>query len=260
MSSKKNQRRANFFAEHPTCCFCGGDTPAVEEDHFPSRALFRDRQWPEGYVFPACKSCNEASRFDEQVIAFLVRIFPNIDSENGWEETNKLIKALVRNHKLLVDELWMSPTEMRKTLRSLDIKKPAHIATSDIPLVSAKGALLNVAVQAFGRKLFLALYYMHTGEILPPLGGVSVRWYTNIQLAKNDITEDVRKLASRFPKLSRCSTSLHDQFFYQYAVSDDAMGAVFIASFRRSFKMVGFVFKDAKAFRSIDDEKIWSPL
>ena len=57
-------RRARFLAAHPCCCFCGGGIRAETEDHIPARSLFVDRQWPEGFVFPACRSCNSSSRFD----------------------------------------------------------------------------------------------------------------------------------------------------------------------------------------------------
>ena len=55
MSARDRKRREHFFAKHPFCCFCGGATPAIEEDHIPARHLFRGRQWPEGYV--SCMRC-----------------------------------------------------------------------------------------------------------------------------------------------------------------------------------------------------------
>jgi len=67
-------RRAQFFSAHPWCCFCGGSAPATTEDHIPGRAIFDSRNWPEGYSFPACDTCNGLTRFDEIIITMLSRI------------------------------------------------------------------------------------------------------------------------------------------------------------------------------------------
>ena len=77
----KKRRKEKFLLGHPWCCFCGGNTPSVEWDHFPSRAIFDDRKWPEGFVFPACSPCNSFSRRAESVIAFLSRVYTK--EENG---------------------------------------------------------------------------------------------------------------------------------------------------------------------------------
>src|ERR1700739_852446 len=74
MSRNNRQRRQRFFLAPPCCCFCGGAEPAVEEDHFPSRALFRERVWPEGYAFPACARCNRATSAGELIVAILSRV------------------------------------------------------------------------------------------------------------------------------------------------------------------------------------------
>src|SRR5947208_16124188 len=45
MSQARNKRE-RFFADHPTCCFCGGETPATTVDHIPSRNHFSERIAP----------------------------------------------------------------------------------------------------------------------------------------------------------------------------------------------------------------------
>jgi len=67
------RRRREFLKKHPLCCFCGGTTPATTIDHVPSRQLFNNKGWPEGYEFPACELCNGAARDAEQVVAMLAR-------------------------------------------------------------------------------------------------------------------------------------------------------------------------------------------
>jgi len=79
MAGARSNRRAVFFREHPWCCFCGGTTAATTEDHFPGRSVFLGRNWPVGYVFPACTPCNNESSRDECLMAWVVRILYSMD-------------------------------------------------------------------------------------------------------------------------------------------------------------------------------------
>jgi hypothetical protein len=51
-----------------------GERPAATEDHHPAKALFDRKEWPEGYVFPACEPCNKATKHYEHVMSVLVRL------------------------------------------------------------------------------------------------------------------------------------------------------------------------------------------
>ncbi len=117
MGNRKHLREA-FFAAHPWCGVCGGTVRASEEDHIPARSLFRRREWPVGYVFPACVDCNRASAIDELAMAWLVRISigdPDLEGER------QMTQCLVRLHDRRPD--WvkgmqeLSRVETRQYLR-----------------------------------------------------------------------------------------------------------------------------------------------
>ena len=74
MGKGAREKRLAFFAQHPFCCFCGGDVEATEIGHIPAGHLFKNRGWVEGYKFPACSDCNRSSSSDELVMGFIVRI------------------------------------------------------------------------------------------------------------------------------------------------------------------------------------------
>lgn len=78
-SSKRLKEK--FLQENPLCCFCGGGRPAEEPDHIPSRSMFLNRQWPEGFEFPACVECNRETRYDEEIVAFISRVYPDSTGE-----------------------------------------------------------------------------------------------------------------------------------------------------------------------------------
>jgi hypothetical protein len=83
-AKNKSAGLAKFLAQHPRCCFCGGLRVAETGDHVPGRAIFLERKWPEGYLFPACTDCNAATSKDEMLIAVFARAFPN--AETGVEQ------------------------------------------------------------------------------------------------------------------------------------------------------------------------------
>lgn len=124
-----------------------------------------------------------------------------------------------------------------------------------VAMLSVRGSRLNAAIENFGRKLFCALYYKHTGAILSNKGGIAIRWFTNVQIEADEIPRSLAPLLSGFPVLERSRTKLDDQFFYRWGLAKDSTAvAVFLAFFRRSFAMLGYVNRDAKDFEALGQE------
>src|SRR5580704_14263644 len=98
MSRRVRQRKQEFLAQHPLCCFCAGDSRTEEVDHVPGRVFFRNRNWPVGYEFPACAQCNRATSLDEQVMALVARMNMNAETEEDRQEFVKLVRAVRNNH------------------------------------------------------------------------------------------------------------------------------------------------------------------
>jgi hypothetical protein len=252
-------RRAIFLAEHPVCCFCGGGTPAKEPDHVPSRVSFREKQWPEGYEFPACVSCNRATRDDEQVVAMLARMFPDPATEIERAEAEERIRAVAHNFPEILIEMQPSVRQLRNATKKYDIQRQPGMSYADIPALSVKGPLVNRAVMNFGRKLFCALYYKHSGLILGPSGGVAIHWFSNLQIEGDEIPRSLATVLKEFPKIERSRTNLDDQFFYRWGMADTKEVAAFLAFFRRSFAMLGYVNQRAEEFGLPDSAVIVRP-
>jgi hypothetical protein len=249
MSRNDRQRRERFFAAHPVCCFCGGITPAVEEDHFPSRALFRKRVWPEGYAFPACAKCNRVTSADELVVAMLSRTRGGKQDDAARAEVAKYMAA-VRNEFPGLLEVMRPRThrEYRTAQRKYGlILKPDQVST-DLPVFLLSDSRIQNAVRNFARKLGLALYYKHAGMSVPHTGGVAARWYSNLQVDSDAIPRQLAEILPEFPNLIRGRVELTDQFFYRWGLADTRMIATFLAMFRQSFAIVGFVSADVSDF------------
>lgn len=241
----QRRRLARFLTEHPNCCYCGGTTPATTQDHFPPRAVFVGRQWPEGYVYPACNSCNGDAAEDEAIITLLSRLYPSAETEAGQREVTNLMKATAERFPDLYRSLMPSANSVRRWLRKSSMKLEPGMTTRDVPILSLEHPRIAEAVDRFATKLFCSLYYQHLNRVLGPTGGAVFRWFTNAQDMDKLLPQDVLgPLLSNFPTLTRQNTSLHEQFFYKYGIASDIHAGAFLVFFNKSLAMLGFVFPD----------------
>lgn len=233
-----------FLSNHPLCCYCGGQTPATTQDHFPSRSFFPGRLWPEGYVFPACTSCNSMTAEDEAIVALLARIYPEASSPEEKEEVTRLMRALSELHPELFASLFPSASSVRRWLRKRGVQLPHGMTTKDVPIISIEHPRIGAAVDRVATKLFCSLYYMHTGSIIPHEGGIVFRWFTNAQSPEELSSFGVlAPLLTSFPKLQRQGTTLGSAFNYRYGIaSDTGRAGVFQVTFKETLVMIGFAF------------------
>jgi hypothetical protein len=68
------RKKGKLIGAGSPCIFCGGQRVATTQEHCPPRALFREKKWPEGYVFPACEECNWGTSDDDLMVAFLAHL------------------------------------------------------------------------------------------------------------------------------------------------------------------------------------------
>ena len=253
--SARNNRRKKFFENNPLCCFCGGNTKAEEEDHFPSRALFDDRKWPEGYVFPACSSCNRLSSKEENIIAFISRFNPEGDCQSV--HFVKLTRSINEQYPGLLLRILPSNIERKNLSIKSNLDIPQGVARSEAPIVKLNEPEIIEAVKVFSQKLLMALYYKHIGEPLPLTGGICTEWYTNLQVDNDGLPSNIIGQLPSTPQLKRCLTSLKNQFDYHYGVTEYKTGLVCEIQFRQSFYIFGVVAKDSANFTS--DHDVLSP-
>ena len=255
----KARRRQRFFSEHQLCCFCGGSALAVEEDHIPSKVMFAGRNWPEGFVFPACAPCNRATRDYEQVVAWLARMYPDPTEQSDIEEQKERFRAMERHFPEILAEMKPTARQLREAETKYGISPPPGRARDSIPVLSVRGEALNRAIFEFGRKLALALYYKHSGSILPSAGRIALRWYSNLQINADEIPRELASVLTQFPPLVRNSTSLGNQFFYRVGLADTKEMLAFLAMFRETFAIVGLVSVSGERLNDIGGENVYTP-
>jgi hypothetical protein len=262
MGQYKAKRRREFFEKHPLCIYCGGETPATTCDHVPSRQVFHFKQWPEGYVFPSCYQCNQATKHAEQVMALLVHISLGQKTKEQEQEFRKIVRAIRNNYPDILNEMMSARPKQTAELHA----KPwfpalvkAGIA-APMPLM-LNGPLTKTAARMFARKLFTALYYKEYGIIIPAAGGIMLRWYSNVQRYDRKLPDKVIQMMPGRPIIQRARRNLGDQFYYVFGKAEDGDIAFFFVMFRDALAMLGFVDTDTSNFVSaVPDGDILRPL
>lgn len=233
--------------------------PSAEVDHIPSRALFDEKQWPAGYEFPACAQCNDVTRSDELILAFLSRLHPGETTEVRTREFRKYLESVEFNFPGFLNSMSPTHRQLREAQSKYGLKPPQGAASTGLPVLSVQNPQIHDAVANFGRKLGLALYYKHVNKILPSVGGIGLRWYANIQIEKDEIPRELANVLPAFPRIERSNRDLADQFFYRIGITQAEEMAAYLAFFRRSFAIVGFISIDIDKLKAPEHVTVLSP-
>src|SRR5438309_3008238 len=118
-----------FLEKHPICCFCGGAARAETIDHVPPRTLFRDRRWPEGFIFPACNRCNDVTRKDELLVAMLGRMFPDAEKVEHKKEITSLMEGVNNNFPGLLASMHVPRARERRLIKESQIAEEVGVAS-----------------------------------------------------------------------------------------------------------------------------------
>lgn len=221
--------------------------PATEEDHIPARHLFRGRQWPQGYVFPACAQCNDASTMDELVLGWLMRIRVTDCSAADEAEMEEALAKLNRRRPEWVRQMReLSRIETRRELRQRRLS-PEDFPGGEVYIVTMPPEFTD-AVARYAQKLGRALYYLHIGRAVPARALVKVKAATNTEYLSPDFPWEKLKIVAGRPVVTRAGRSLEDQFTYRYSVPDDGGGAYFLVQFGESTVMSILVADDEASY------------
>jgi hypothetical protein len=231
----KQYNRDRFLLEHSVCCYCGDK--ATTTDHCPPRSLFERRDWPEGYEFPACDFCNDEGRLNELVIACLYRM--SITRKDNYpDESKKLIRGLINNRPDIAAE-WLS--ESRNWQRAKLRESFGDLGDEMRRLgygVAKLGNRTHEAINYFGKKLGLGLYYKHIGRRL--IGRLHCR---SISLVPSDILKASLEFAPSIPTLERSSKNLTDQFTYRYNFNSEVGVFYSVVGFKEQLGYLQWAFE-----------------
>ena len=210
------------------CIFCGGQNLATTKEHCPPRSMFRDRQWPVGYDFPACESCNGGSSNSDLIVAFMAHMRLAADDAQFTAGVG-LMKSVNRQVPNMLASMFLtSSNEARMQARKLGMRPGPGQTYRDLGIANITGEMQS-AVEVVAAKLTKAVYNMQTGAVFPADGGIMFLWFTNAQLLEHGkifVLDAMASIAAMSPTISRNGKDLRDQFDYKY--STDVDGALHV--------------------------------
>jgi len=250
----KEHRKQEFLKRHPICCHCGGLTLATTVDHVPSIQMFSLRRRPRGLEVPACETCNRATKQHEQVAALFGRIFPDGRTVEERDELQQIMRAVKNNNPGLLEEMMPSREQQALFAQSSSLLPPMAAG-----VLNCSGPLVNRSMQIVGAKLGFALHYTTAGRIVPPAGGVAVRWYSNYDAATGEIPANIYDMLGPRKTLQQGKWHAGDQFSYAYAVAADSEMAAYFSVFRESFAVLSWVSHTVDGLAEVEDITIHRP-
>jgi hypothetical protein len=246
---EKNRRLKRFFAEHPRCCFCAGKNAATTEDHQPGRIFFKNREWPEGFSFPACLECNQASRTSERIIGVLVHGHADDGDRSHYRKNLESVRAEFPDE---ISAMLTTRIEQRRILKSAGIALGPGIALDDVPIVTMRRSFWEPHFTVLSRKVLLALHYQCFSSPLSRSGGIWHHIHTNFDFVAKEYPAEMLEVANRLATPVRNKRFLGDQFLVRWNVAQDSPTAVFVAQLQKRLVITGFTTEEPDRFREKD--------
>lgn len=249
--SERRLRRERFFEQHPNCCFCGGFVPATTEDHQPGRIFFKERQWPEGFVFPACENCNAVSRQSERVLGVLIHGEADASDRKRYRAN---LESVRREFPDAIEALIPTAREVRNIFRDRDLAKPEGMLFGEIPLIKLDKGFWHPHFEMFAQKLLLALHYQCFSVPLSSQGGMWIYIHSNVDFLAGDYPREILEMAEHIALPTRQKRYLGDQFTVRWNFVLDPRTAIFVAQLQRRFVISGITTEAPHEFVKVDNE------
>lgn len=233
---EKKKRLQTFSKTYPRCAYCG-TCPTASRDHCPPISVFDRRHRPPGLEFPACSECHEGTRQMDLVAAAFSRIL-RADGVEPLEEDLQYFRGLMNNYPDVggLFDFGIAQTEI------LNGNPVYQVPVRDHQRI---GRIMNGFAARFG----LAMYHEQFDGPAPSNARIVTEWYPNSRLFKGEYPAQLVTAMGMPRTLSAGKNSVHAQFRYSTArTEDNAMFGTF-AVFRESFALMAVI-------HTIDDGSI----
>lgn len=144
-------RKERMIAANPRCCFCGGNAPSENVDHYPPKILFDNKDRPKGFEFASCKACNDSSRNTDLVLS----LFSLMSHPDYIRQPNKLEKICKGVQKYC-------PRSWNELVASMSGAFAINLDLNAIQI----GKNTTNHIKYFVRKMICATHYHNSKDIL----------------------------------------------------------------------------------------------
>lgn len=239
--------KAHEFAKlHPFCCFCGGSTKTETIDHQPPKILFPDKKRPKGLEFPACKVCNEQSRYADSLVSLLARFTgghrPGIVPDKATALAAKsVVKAYPHLGARTIRQQWVWANGILQRRLTLD----------------ASDAEVTRAACLVAAKFGLAAYYAHHKRPCPITVKINTMWTHSQHRHAALAIEDLLRKAPRDLALKQGAWNTEASFFLRYHSVDELF--VSIAVLHESMVLMSLISRETHTENWVPWSHVWKP-
>lgn len=245
MGQSRN-RLQTMKAHHPHCAFCGGDAGTTSVEHMPSRILFDDKWRPQGLEFPSCQPCQNSTRRIEPIMAMITRVFPGPETQAQIDAFRQLARSAERNNPGILAEMKVD---------QVSILQRAGVAAFKLPnwnFVNLGGPIITHAINAFSRKMAMALHFELTGSIVPHGALLFVEQYSNFDVIVDGFPEEMMSHLGPEKTLRMGQKHVFDQFAYRSSEVEDSNITVHMVFYRQAIATLLIVYPDTSGLLDED--------
>lgn len=174
----------------------------------PPRGLFRDKQRPSGWEFPACFDCNEGSRGADAVAQMLSLIQPFEEDRWQFEQMKKVLPSVTKHAPRAYEEISSNKKAKSRWVKNRGLLRDVVVVTADGPSTVAH-------LDAFAGKMALAVFAEIMGRPIELDGTLFTQWYLNGGLSQEAYHAHLTILP-RFSKLQQGKMTSDGQFWLHY--------------------------------------------
>jgi hypothetical protein len=178
---------AQFRADHPWCCFCGGSVPSQTIDHSPARIIFPNKHRPKGLEFPACERCNSQSKSEEALLAFVCRSAGS-SRTNAVRDDDRL-----RNIIGTINQAY--PGILERMNRGAQLL-PMNGILRQFGVLDVNQPEVDIGFCRIAAKIALAVFYQENGAAAPSGTRINTTWTHRFN---PDAQEAVQTILQLFP-------------------------------------------------------------
>jgi hypothetical protein len=202
--------------------------------------MFQNREWPVGFEFPSCFSCNNGTRKDDLLVAMLARMDPITEKGDLDGKLSGLMYEVNRQFPNIYEKMMPRAIEARRRKRQLGIRPHSGLTHQEAGGIKVTEEMHN-AVCTLARKLAKGVFYKETSKCFPNDGCLLLNWFTNVELYQHGTYKTfdaLRDLPGKAPPLERTGHYLNDQFEYKLSISVDHGYMLLQAKFGNAFAFV----------------------
>lgn len=199
---KKSIKTKKFLQQHPICCFCGGATHSVTQDHIPPRSYFIDSRHPGGLEFPSCRSCNNRTSNEEDI----ARLLSRIQGASFNSDLQRDFMALPEKYQKTAKLSGIQIQNTGKMVGSLELFQLGPNESESFITLSTK--------------LVLGLHYKLLNKIVTPEQKISLIFYT-ADRDTDKIIELIDQMPGHPPDKALQDDKFSKQFYYRYLIFEE---------------------------------------